>query len=198
MYYFTGDLHWGSDDILFRENRPFANINDFIDFCIVNWNIQLTKDDVLWILGDFVNYNNHCKLSKDELSKILGIVKRLNCKIILIIGNGEERIIEELFNNNFEKFKSFCISAGITDVMYDAIIKMKGRKFYINHYPHKHRQDMLNLFAHTHRVTGLWKPYGLNLGCDLNHFRLFSETEVLRLIELKEKWWDVDVDNLSM
>ncbi len=55
----------------------------------------------------------------------------------------------------------------------------------------------MNLFGHTHRTTGLWKLYGLNVGCDLNHFYLFSEDEIFRLLELKSKWWDSDVDNLD-
>lgn len=52
--------------------------------------------------------------------------------------------------------------------------------------------------GHTHRATGLWKPYGINVGCDLNHFRLYDLKEIKRLLSLKEKYWDNDEDNLSM
>lgn len=33
--------------------------------------------------------------------------------------------------------------------------------------------------------------------CDLNCYRLFSEKEILRLLEMKEKYWDNDPDVLG-
>ena len=57
---------------------------------------------------------------------------------------------------------------------------------------------MLNLFGHTHRATGIWKPYGFNVGTDLNHFRPFTEQNIEYLIGMKEEWWDSDADNHCM
>lgn len=57
MNYFTSDLHFGSDEILVRENRPFKNISAFQEYCFILWNQQLTEKDTLWIIGDFINYN---------------------------------------------------------------------------------------------------------------------------------------------
>lgn len=194
MNYFTADLHLGTDEILLRENRPFANINEFSNFCLNQWNKILMDKDVLWILGDFFNYNKNSKLTNNELINTLSFIAKLNCKTILIIGNGEERIMKELFGDKFGLFRFFCIDHGLYDVKSEAIIEMRGKLFYLNHFPHKHKNNMLNLFGHTHRTTGLWKPYGLNVGCDLNHFLLFSETEIFRLLEMKEKYWDNDID----
>ena len=50
----------------------------------------------------------------------------------------------------------------------------------------------MNLFGHTHRGTGLWKSFGLNVGIDMNYFRPFSETEILRLLKQKREWMDND------
>lgn len=198
MNFFTADLHLGSNEILTRENRPFKDMNDFKNYFISIWNKQVKEGDVLWVVGDFVNYNNNYKLSREEVENVLAIVKRINCSVILLIGNGEERILRDLYNDDFEQFCLACKEVGFYDVKRDTVIEMQGRQFYCNHYPRNHRKNMVNLFAHTHRATGLWKPYGLNVGCDLNHFRLFSETEIFRLLEMKEKWWDTDIDNMCM
>ena len=45
MNYFTSDLHFGSDEILVRENRPFKNISAFQEYCFILWSQQLTEKD---------------------------------------------------------------------------------------------------------------------------------------------------------
>lgn len=194
MIFFTSDTHFGSDDTLIRENRPFKNHKKFDNYVLSIWNKQTNKDDVIYHLGDFLNYN-----SKDENWKnTLAYVKKLKAQIILIIGNNEKQIIHNHFNGKFNDFRLFCIQLGFKDVLMDAQIEMNGETFYLNHYPRNHKAGVINLFGHTHRTTGLWKPYGLNVGCDLNHFYLFSQDEIFRLLDLKKKWWDADIDNLSM
>ena len=195
MIFFTSDTHFASEDTLIRENRPFKNSNKFDKYVLVLWNKQTKKEDTIYHLGDFLNYN-----SKDEKSwvKTLSYVKKLKANVILIIGNNEQRVIDKHFKGNFEQFREFCIGLGFKDVKIDDEIVINGNKFYLNHYPRNHKNEYINLFGHTHRTTGLWKPYGLNVGCDLNHFFLYSQDEILRILELKNKWWDNDVDNLEM
>lgn len=194
MYFFTSDTHFGSEDTLVRENRPFKNHKEFDKYVISLWNKQANKKDIIYHLGDFLNYN-----SKDELSweKSLTYVKKIKAKVILIIGGNEQRVIDKHFNGNFESFRKFCIKLGFYDVKIDCELKIAKQKFYLNHHPRNHKKDYINLFGHTHRTTGLWKPYGLNVGCDLNHFFLYSEDEIFRILTLKNKWWDNDVDNLD-
>ena len=40
-------------------------------------------------------------------------------------------------------------------------------------------------------------PFGFNVGCDLSHFRLLDEKDILDYIEMKNKYWDRD-KNLKM
>ena len=82
MNYFTADLHLGTDEILLRENRPFANINEFSNFCLNQWNKILMEKDILWILGDFFNYNKNSKLTNNELINTLSFITKLNCKTL--------------------------------------------------------------------------------------------------------------------
>ncbi len=53
--------------------------------------------------------------------------------------------------------------------------------------------DCQTLFGHTHRYGGLWKSFGFNVGVDLNHFRLFSEDNIMYMLRQKEKYRDEDM-----
>lgn len=196
MNYFTSDTHFGADafNILAREMRPFNTPLDYTYYQINMWNKQASEDDTIYHLGDYFNYNGQ---EKDWLSGI-NTVKEVNAKIVLIVGNNEERVIAEFFNNDFEKFKQYCIDLGFKDVLKELHIIIDERQIYLNHYPKNHKDEHVNLFGHTHRQTGIWKPYGLNVGTDLNHFRLYSQEDILALLEQKEQWWDLDINNNCM
>lgn len=196
MMWFTSDTHFGADseNILTREMRPFNNVLDYAKFQIAMWNKQATADDVIYVIGDF------CNLNKKERDWYMGlqIVKQINASVVLITGNSEERVIASEFNNNFEAFKKFCIDLGFLNVRKDLMLTIRDKQVYLNHFPSKHKEGYINLFGHTHRATGIWKPYGLNVGTDLNHFRLYSEDDLFSLLQQKEDWWDNDIDNNCM
>ncbi len=188
MIYFTSDTHFGSNDIIERENRPYRNKQHYIREQIKIWNKQAGPGDTIYHLGDFTNYNTR----EQQWEEGLEVIKHVKAEVILVVGNNEERIIQNVFNNSFHDFKQFCISLGFHDVITDVNLKMGGREFYLNHYPKNHKPNRINLFGHTHRETGLYKPFGLNVGCDLNYFKLYSKYDILNLIKIKEKWWDND------
>ena len=192
--FLTSDTHFESDKTLIRENRPFRNSNTFANYVLNLWNHQVSKDDIIYHLGDFLNYNQN---DRSNWQKALKRVPQINCKVILIIGNNEERVIREFFNNNFEEFKKYCKKIGFYDVEKEAYIEIKNKKFYLNHFPINHKDNFINLFGHVHRTTGLCKPFGINVGCDLNHFLLYDEDEIFRILENKELYWDSDENCLS-
>ena len=144
-------------------------------------------------MGDYINFN---EASKPNWKSNLKTVQKINAKVILIIGNSEQRLIDSQFNGNFEAFRAFCKKQGFYEVKTEEYLTFKNKKFYLNHFPRNYKKDYINLFGHTHRTTGLWKPFGLNMSCDLNHFFLFSEKEIERLLYLKTTYWDNDIDNL--
>ncbi len=195
MFFFTADLHLGDDEILARESRPFASIREFENEFVKNMNEAAGREDVLYVIGDWFNYNS---IHKPHPSEAVSVLSRISPRVILIMGNGEERIVREIFQNRFDLFRSFCLENGFADVLPECRLSFGGRDFYLNHYPRKHMEGTVSLFGHTHRATGLWKPYGLNVGTDLNHFRPFSETDILDLLHTKEEWWDLDEDCRSM
>ena len=195
MKYFTSDTHFGSDsNIIERESRPFKSMQEYTSVQLDIWNKTATKGDKIYMLGDFCSFNNTCKNWESGMK----VVKNILAPVLLVVGNNEERVISKCFNGNLAAFKEYCKKLGFADVSLDKYISIGARKFYLNHYPKNHKEEVINLFGHTHRATGLWKPYGLNVGTDNNHFRLFSEADILDLVKAKEDWWDSDENNLSM
>lgn len=108
MRWFTSDTHFAKigDKILRREMRPYKTIKEYCDDQIRIWNEQASKDDVIYHLGDMCNYNG---TEKDFLPGLM-LVQEVNAKVILIMGNNEERVMQYCFENNFEKFRDFCLT----------------------------------------------------------------------------------------
>ncbi len=191
-YFFTSDIHICSERILERENRPFKDSEEFKEFIINLWNTQTKEEDIIYVVGDFLNYNAY---DKDSWKIGVETVKEIKPKVILIIGNNEERIINECFNGNFRKFRKFLIDKGFYDVKEDEYLTIDlNLNLYLNHYPSRHKEGFYNLFGHVHRASGLFKPFGLNVGCDLNHFLLFSEKDIIKFKKEASKYWLNDRD----
>ncbi len=194
MFFFSSDLHFGSENILKTDNRPFKDTKSFNRFVIKTWNSQVNVDDIIYIIGDFVDYHD---VNKYQWEDSLRLVKKIKCDVILIVGNNEKRIIKNCFNNDFNSFKSYCLSIGFKDVLENTFIRMLDREFYLTHKAKDCNKGMLNLFGHSHRACGIYKSFGFNVGCDLSHFRLLSENDINSYLYMKEKYWDED-ENLKL
>lgn len=194
MNFFTADTHFLNEHILLRENRLFNNSIEFKDYTLKLWNSQVNSGDTIYCLGDWLNYG---KGDTESWKSSIKLPVYLKCPVILIIGNNEERVIYNEFNNSFNRFKTYVIDSGFKDVFQEKYLTMQSKTFYLNHYPRNHRDNCINLFGHTHRWTGLYKSYGLNVDCDLNHFRLFFEEDIFFLLSEKENYCDKDADILS-
>jgi len=53
MNYYISDTHFGHANIIGFDKRPFQNTLEMEEKIIENWNKRVTKDDVVYILGDF-------------------------------------------------------------------------------------------------------------------------------------------------
>lgn len=187
MYFFTSDTHFNDYDTLIMDDRPFKSSKEFDNFVIKTWNKQAKKSDTIFVIGDFVDCDGK---GYEGWTTSINYVKKINADVVLIIGNNEERVIKHWFNNDFEAFKQFCIEAGFKNVHKGLQINICNTNFYLTHKPSNRKKDMLCLFGHLHRSCGLYKPYGFNIGCDLNHFRLYNEHNIQKFLDMKEKFWD--------
>lgn len=191
MNFFTADAHftYKDDTIIYREFRPFKTLEEMNDKIIKIWNDQARKDDTIYCLGDFINYHWEDLDYKTHLS----LVKKIKAKVILILGNNEERVLNNDFNNDFKKFKKYLISLGFYGVIrHDLILKIGDHNYYLTHKPSDCRKESeYNLFGHIHK-SAFVKRYGFNVGVDNHYFKLFSENDIIDL-QGRRKFFDENV-----
>jgi calcineurin-like phosphoesterase family protein len=189
MRFFSSDIHFDDMDTIVNDNRPFKSTKSFDKYLIRTWNKQVKKDDVIYVIGDFVDCDGE---GYDSWKKSLHNVKKIKASVILIMGNNEERVVKYFFDNDFEKFRKYCIDVGFINVFKELDISFKGKDLHLTHKLINCDEDKLNLFGHSHRSIGIYTPFGFNIGCDLNHFRLYSEDDIEKLLVMKEKYWVKD------
>ena len=76
--FFISDLHLGHSNIILYESRPFKDADVMDEELIKRWNSVVSKDDLVFNLGDFSFHNKY------DTSEI---VSRLNGRMVLIKGN---------------------------------------------------------------------------------------------------------------
>ena len=135
MNYFIGDLHFGHNNVLRYDSRPFKNIEEHDRVLIENWNSVVGIDDDVYILGDISWYN---------AAKTIEIFEQLNGNIHWIIGNHDSKLLK-----NRELKNLFC---EITQ--YKELDIGNGKKIVLQHYPSlcfKNRsRGWYHLYAHVH------------------------------------------------
>ena len=189
MRFFTSDTHFNNEESIIRSKRPFKNAREYDKKTIRMWNKQAKKGDTIYVVGDFLDCDNE----KDESwKKALGYFKKIKADIVLILGNNEERVIKYFFDDNFEKFAQVLKDCGCKSVYKDLQIEIGGIMFNLVHECVRSKKDMINLFGHVHNICGLYKPCGINVSCDLSHFKLYTENDILYYVEEKKRYWDVD------
>lgn len=73
------DLHFGHTNVIKYSDRPFTDADDMDDSLIKNWNNTVSKDDIVYVLGDFT-------LSRKK-EYIKSILDRLHGHKVLVMGN---------------------------------------------------------------------------------------------------------------
>lgn len=156
----TSDLHFGHAKIIEYENRPYKDVDEMDKKLIENWNDIVKEKDLVYILGDFSWYNG------ENTNKIL---KKLNGRKILIVGNHDERFLKD---KKFDKtlFDEICEYKQI---------KYNKKVYVLFHYPiAEHNGKMhgyIHLYGHIHS-TNLQLEHELgvlchNVGVDRNNYR---------------------------
>ncbi|HAJ77733.1 MAG TPA: hypothetical protein DCO89_01515 [Clostridiales bacterium] len=185
--FFTSDTHFGAQRTLELSRRPFQNTAEMDKTIIKNWNKKVGKDDVVYHLGDFGDKTN---------------IAKLNGNVILILGNYEEKEIENDFSGDFETFKQYLKSLGFYDVIEkNIIIELNDEKIFLTHKPLDCKKDMFNLFGHIHGAQKQ-KKFGLDVGTDGNFFTPYSVEDILfwkNAIEIHKKGKSVfcDIEDLQ-
>lgn len=133
VIYFTADMHFGHENVIKFDNRPFKSLEEMDEELIKRWNNKVGKADLVYSLGDMFWKN------QDYVTNIL---KRLNGQIILIKGNHDRWL---------HNAKNKSLLAGLKD--YDEIT-IDSKKIVLSHYPihfyNGHYHGAIMLYGHTH------------------------------------------------
>lgn len=135
MNYYISDTHFGHQNIIRFDNRPFNTTEEMENAIVENWNRVVAKNDTVYILGDFC-------WSRDE-SEWIRILDRLNGSKVLIKGNHDLRNMSAKLKAKFADIKDY---KEITD---------NGKHIIMSHYPillHKaaYNPDCYMLCGHIH------------------------------------------------
>jgi len=165
--YFTSDTHFYHDNIIKYCNRPFSSVEEMNDRIIENWNDKVSKDSIIFHLGDFAFCNER---------QLAELVPQLMGTIILIKGNHDSK------NNKF-------LESIFTEVYSQLYITIEKQSIYLNHFPLLcFPRRAWNLFGHVHSKPGISNidtsklkyctSTQYDVGMDLNNYTPISFYEV--------------------
>ena len=134
-YFFIADTHFGHENALAFDNRPFRTIEEHDKALIENWNNAVSRNDEVFILGD-ISWHNATRTNE--------IVSSLNGVKHLIVGNHDKKLLKN------REFQSLFIE--ITDYKELSLSDKKG--IVLSHYPipcfNHHYYGWYHLYGHVH------------------------------------------------
>lgn len=170
--WFCADWHLGEDRFEVLQ-RPFASVDEHVDFLVEKHNSLVKKDDDVIVVGDAV-YKNR--------PEYLSHVSRFHGRKTLLVGNHDRGIAPALLLGYFDR----VIREG------DGLeLDVCGVPCWATHYPHLGVADRFNLVGHVHAA---WKCQlnMYNVGVDVNHFRPVSAAQVAFMFETIRTYYDGD------
>lgn len=69
--YFTSDLHFGHENVIRFDDRPFASVEEMDAELIRRWNAKVDRGDLVYVLGDMI-----WKTKNDEALNTAGVFER--------------------------------------------------------------------------------------------------------------------------
>ena len=146
----TSDLHLNHDKDFVYASRGFQTIQEHDEAIIRNWNSVVSKNDMVYVLGDVIMGNDR----EDSLNKL----KRLNGKIFILLGNHDT---DKKFNDYSKCPNVFVVFDDKYDLMpmYSIMQKVGKWSFLCSHYPtimtgnifdSEHLSKRFCLHGHTH------------------------------------------------
>ena len=161
MVYYISDLHFGHQNVIAMDRRPFAGIEEMDAALIRLWNERVTEADEVYILGDFAYRNGYAAS---------WYLRQLAGRKHLIIGNHDRHTVQD--GSAMKHFVSVEKMMYITD---------GGRTVSLCHFPvaewNGKRRGGYHVFGHLHcrrdEVYQFMSRYdrALNAGCMINGYR---------------------------
>lgn len=132
--YYIADCHLFHENVIKFDNRPFNNVEEMNRTIINNWNNRVRNNDTVYILGDFIWKSTYIWPE---------IVKSLNGKKILILGNHDPKVYSREVEECFEEIVGY---KEISDC---------NKRIIMCHYPiifhnKDHVENCYMLYGHVH------------------------------------------------
>lgn len=135
--YYIADLHFGHENCLALDNRPFKTIQDHDAFLIKQWNEKVNIDDDVYVIGD---------ISWHNVTKTIDLLNNLNGNKHLVVGNHDKKFLK---NRDFrEQFVE------VTNYKEIALDDREKNGIVLCHYPipcfNHHYYGWYHLYGHVH------------------------------------------------
>ena len=130
--FIISDTHFGHASIIKYCNRPFSSVEEMDETMIKRWNETVSNNDIIIHLGDV-------GLSNKEY--ITNIIKRLNGKKILIMGNHDNWSEQAYRDMGFHTVSRFPIIYDNFYMMSHAPLQLSETTCYFNCYGHVHNDN---------------------------------------------------------
>lgn len=132
--FYIADCHFGHENIIKFDGRPFKDVEHMNNAMRDNWNKVVSKEDLVYILGDFM-----WKFKDEDFN----FVKNLNGRKILIKGNHDKAVHNKKFKNLFENIVDY------------KKIKDGDKTVILSHYPmiayeNSYAGRSIHLYGHVH------------------------------------------------
>lgn len=190
--FFTSDTHFFHNNIRAYCNRPFNDVDEMNRDMVELWNDTVPEDGTVFHLGDVSLTANPKKLEE--------LLKQLNGKIHLVVGNHEHDALDKTYNR--ERWETISDVAEI--FIKDEEITYGEQHIVMCHYPMvvwngSHRGSW-QLFGHVHGGLSnkgvINHPLtSLDVGVDTHNFTPWTYQQVKEQItkqslgnEAKQKW----------
>lgn len=174
---FIGDTHLGDEKMIKLENRPFKNAYEQTKEMIRIWNEKVSKEDTVYVVGDFIEANA-------DIFHAETIANKLNGTLILIRGNHDTQPDSFYYKLGFTKVYDVPV------VLDDFWIVSHEPKYINKNFPYA------NIFAHVHN-NPMYRTYSSRHYC-VSMERL-DDFAPITFDEIKKKIFEEDSkdNNLS-
>lgn len=181
MIYFISDTHFGHQNVIRFNNRPFSTVDEMNETMIGNWNDRVHQNNTIFILGDMFY---HCRNAED-------ILKKLHGKKHLIIGNHDGSWLNEDTRKYFNTISAYLETTdgrhALTLCHYPLLSYHHDSRAYMIH-GHLHNNtnaDFFPLLVKRERV--------LNAGVDINNFMPVTFEELCENNRLFKEQYEEDI-----
>ena len=126
------DTHFGHRNIIAYENRPFQTEAEMDDSLLENWNAVVSKDDKVFIVGDFAAATYEVGQVKELLAKLYGYK-------ILVMGNHDRHhSVSTWLSVGFNEVTPYPIVVDDFYIMSHEPLYVNNNMPYANIYGHVH------------------------------------------------------------